>query len=73
MGAFVSNGEEVGVHTYGFYEADDRKSGAAERRQEVVDSKVGSTVGSSGNSVGNDLHKETTGYGVTVGDTEANF
>ena len=73
MGTFGSNGEEVGGHTYRFYEADNRKSGAAEGIQEVGDYQGGSSVGNGGNSVINDLHRDTTGYGVTVGDAAADF
>ena len=73
LGTFGSNVEEVGGRTYGFSEADNGKAGAVEGRREVGESQGGRSVGSGRNSVGNDLHRETTGYCVTVSGAADNF
>ena len=64
---------KVEGHIHGFYEAYHRDAVALEGRREVGESQGGSSAGSGGNSVGDELHRETTGEGGTLGDTAANF
>ena len=73
MGTFGRNGEEGGGHTHGFSEAYNGKAGAAEVRQDMGDAELISNVKSSSNIVNNDLDRETTGDGVTVGGAVDDF
>ena len=73
LGTFGSDGEEVGGHKHRFYEEDHGETGAAEGRHEMGDTQGISSAGSVGNSVGNELYRETTGEGGTVGGAANDF
>ena len=70
---FGSDGEEGGGHKRRFYEEDHGEAGALEGRHKVGDSQDISSAGSGGNSVGDELYRETTGGGGTVGGAANNF
>ena len=67
MGTFGRDLEEGGGHTHGFSEADHGVADAVEGRRGVGEFQGGSITVSGGKLVGYDLHRETTGDGVTVG------
>ena len=61
------------THTHGFSEVDHKEVDAAEVRWEIGYAQDGSIAVSGGNKVGNELHMDTTGDGVTVSVAVANF
>ena len=70
---FGINGEDGGGNTHWVSKADHGKSGAAEGRWDMGDSRDGSSTGSGGSPVENDLHLNISGGSGKLGGSAAEF